>query len=281
MRVLVTGSGGQLAREVIKVSNTEGYDTTALERQSLDITDFSAVSKTISELKPDVVINCAAYNNVDGAEDDWESAFLVNGIGVKNLALACNANGSVLVHFSTDYVFDGDNKKPYTIADRPNPVSRYGKSKLLGEELLKNHAERYFLIRTSWVFGLGKFSFPKKVIEWASKNENLRIVDDQIASPSYTVDLAEALMKLIKTGNYGLYHMTNSGYCSRYEWAAFILKKINWQGRLEPAKSAEFNTPARRPEFSVLDNFPLAQTIGRLLPSWQDATERFLNEVTG
>lgn len=299
MKIFVAGSGGQLAGEVIKAARAGGCEVLAPEERAFDITDFSQVSKVISEAGPDVVINCAAYNDVDGAETDWQDAFLANGIGVRNLALACDKYNSTLVHFSSDYVFGGgarppatakignavsrpdkggsaEERRPYTIADRPEPVNRYGESKLLGEEFLRSHSARYFLIRTSWLFGEGKHSFPKKVLEWASKNKTLGIVDDQVSSPTYTRDLAGAVMKLISTENYGLYHMTNSGFCSRFEWAAFILQGMNWQGSLEPAKSAEFNTPAIRPEFSVLDNFPLLQTLGSLLPTWQDATERFL-----
>lgn len=279
MKILVSGPGGQLAREVIKAAHSHGYEVEAPAKDRFDITDFKAVFNVVSGLKPDIVINCAAFNDVDRAETEWRDALLVNGIGVKNLACACRKYGAALVHFSSDYVFGGRSSMPYTIADRPEPVNRYGQSKLLGEELLKNHLDRHYLIRTSWVFGQGKHSFPKKVLQWASKNETLRIVNDQISSPTYAVDLAEAVMKLIGTENFGLYHITNSGHCSRYEWVSFILEKVKWQGVLQPAKSKEFNTAAIRPGFSVLDNFPLAETLGSVLPSWQDATDRFLKEM--
>ncbi|MEQ9620302.1 MAG: dTDP-4-dehydrorhamnose reductase [Deltaproteobacteria bacterium] len=278
MKILVSGSGGQLAREIIKTAPSHGYEVEAPAKDAFNVTDFRAVFDVISDSRPDIVINCAAFNDVDRAEKNWEDAFMVNGIGVKNLACACRKYDAVLVHFSSDYVFCGDGRRPYTIADRPEPINRYGQSKLLGEELLKNHLDRHYLIRTSWVFGEGKYSFPKKVLQWASTNEMLRIVDDQISSPTYTVDLADAVMKLIRTENFGLYHMTNSGHCSRYEWVAFILEKTKWQGRLQPAKGEEFDTPARRPGFSVLDNFPIAETLGSFLPSWQDATDRFLRD---
>lgn len=274
MKILVAGAGGQLAREII----AQAEDVIAPDENDLDITDFSIVSDLVADIKPDIVINCAAYNNVDGAEENWQDAFLVNGIGVKHLALACSKNDAVLMHFSSDYVFDGASKKPYTIADLPNPVNTYGQSKLLGEELVREHADRYFLIRTSWVFGDGEFSFPLKLLEWASRKITLRIVDDQISSPTYTADLAGAALKLAETENYGLYHITNSGHASKYEWADFILRKKSWTGTLERAKSSEFDTPARRPGFSVLDNFPLRSAIGEVMPTWQDATERFLKK---
>lgn len=279
MKILVSGPGGQLAREVIKAAPHHGYEVEAPAKDVFDITDFRAVYDVVSVSKPDIVINCAAFNDVDGAEKYWKDAFMVNGIGVKNLACACRKYGAALVHFSSDYVFGGESRRPYTIADRTEPINRYGQSKLLGEELLKSHLDRHYLIRTSWVFGEGKHSFPKKVLQWASKNDTLRIVNDQISSPTYTVDLADAVMKLVRTENFGLYHMTNSDHCSRYKWVAYILEKIKWQGRLLPAKSEEFNTPARRPGFSALDNFPLAETLGSFLPSWQDATDRFLKDV--
>jgi dTDP-4-dehydrorhamnose reductase len=272
MKILVAGAGGQLARQIID----QAGDVTAPDKQELDITDFSVVSSVIADTKPDIVINCAAFNDVDGAEGNWQDAFLINGIGVKHLALACSKNNAVLMHFSSDYVFDGISGKPYTIADLPNPINTYGQSKLLGEELIKEHADRYFLIRTSWIFGVGEFSFPNKLLEWATRKVNLRIVDDQISSPTYTVDLARASLKLAETENYGLYHVTNSGHASKYEWADFILRKKSWTGTLNRAKSSEFDTPAKRPEFSVLDNFPLKSAIGEVMPTWQDATERFL-----
>jgi dTDP-4-dehydrorhamnose reductase len=279
MKILVTGARGQLAGEVTRAAGTRGHQVEALDRTGLDITDFARVSEAVSGARPDIVINCAAYNDVDGAEANWQDAYLVNGIGVRNLAHACRDNDCILAHFSSDYVFDGGSERPYTIVDSPNPLTMYGRSKLLGEELLMSHMDRYYLIRTSWVFGEGKHSFPRKVLEWASKKDTLRIVDDQTASPSSTVDLAGAVMELIETKNYGLYHMTNSGHCNRYEWASLILETANWQGRLEPAKSEEFGTPAKRPEYSVLDTFPLEQVIGSPLPTWQEATERLLRKL--
>jgi len=279
MKILISGPDGQLARQIIKIAPSHGYQVEAPDRNSFDITDFEAVRGVVSALKPDIVINCAAYNDVDGAETDWEHAFMVNGIGVKNLACACRKYGAALMHFSSDYVFSGDVSRPYTIADRPEPISRYGQSKLLGEELLTSHLDTHYLIRTSWVFGDGEYSFPKKVLRWAAKNEVLRIADDQISSPTYTVDLAEAVLRLIRTENFGLYHITNSGHCSRYEWVAFILENIKWQGRLESAKREDFKSPAKRPGFSALDNFPIAETLGSLPPSWQEATKRFLEDM--
>ncbi len=279
MKILVTGARGQLAQEIIVQAEALGNAVTPLSRTDLDISDFSAVSSAISTASPDVIINCAAFNDVDGAETDWEAAFLSNGVGVKNLATASERAGAVLLHFSSDYVFNGHTERPYTVADVPDPINSYGQSKLLGEENLAASATRYFLIRTSWVFGHGAHSFPLKLLQWASSKKELRIVDDQEASPTYCADLARAALKLIDTGRFGLYHATNSGQCSRYEWAAYILERSGWDGVLTPAKSSEFPLPAERPAYSVLDNFPLASTIGEEMPHWKDATDRFLKEM--
>ena len=278
MKFLITGAKGQLAAEIIRILKVRAAEFIAPEKSVLDITDAAKVSEVIGGYKPDVVINCAAYNAVDAAEEDWRKAFAINGAGVRNLANASQKAGAVLVHFGTDFVFDGTKTSPYTIIDRPNPLGKYGESKLLGEMYVRDLMQRFFLIRLSWVFGSGEFSFPTKVLQWSSKNRKLRIVDDQTASPSYTGHLAKAVMDLIAAEAFGLYHMTNSGHCSRYEWARFILEKSGWDGELEPAKSMEFDTPAKRPPFSVLEIFPLKETIGYELPSWQEATEEFLNK---
>jgi dTDP-4-dehydrorhamnose reductase len=276
MKYLVTGARGQLASEIIRLLEKRSSDCKAFDEFALDITSPSSVRSAMEGYGPDVVINCAAYNAVDDAEKDWRKAFMINGVGVRNLAVECARTNAVLVHFGTDFVFDGTKRTPYTIVDTPNPLSKYGESKLLGEIYVRDLADKFFLIRLSWVFGDGEFSFPTKVLQWASKNKKLRIVDDQVASPAYAGHLAGAIFSLIETGAFGFYHMTNTGYCSRYEWAKFILEKTGWHGEVEPAKSAEFATAAKRPAFSVLENFPLEETIGFTLPSWQEATEEFL-----
>jgi len=282
MKILITGSNGQLAREIIKESERRNITLDAFDHKSLDITNLKALREVIKSKRPDVVINCAAYNAVDKAEGDWQMAYLVNGIGPTNLAIACEENDTALVHYSTDYVFDGQQHSPYTIADNPNPLNMYGKSKLLGERSVQSLSKRYFLIRVSWVFGMGNdTNFAKKVIEWSSKNDVIKVVDDQISSPTYAVDLAKATLDLIDTGAYGLYHITSPQPCSRYEWAKYILELIGWKGRLIPVKSDEFKTPAIRPAYSFMDSFPIIHTIGYNLSEWKDATKRFIKEIAG
>lgn len=279
MRYLILGAEGQLGRAFRELLAAQGHEVTALGRAGADVTDFQALRAVFANLRPQVVVNCAAYNLVDRAEEEWQQAFLVNGIAVKNLAVLCRERGAVLVHYSTDYVFDGQKGAPYTIADRPRPLCRYGESKLLGEELLLAFGERFYLIRTSWVFGPGRDNFVTKVLQWAREREELRVVTDQVSSPTYTRDLAAATLALLETGQYGLYHLTNAGHCSRYEWARFILDRIGWRGKLVPARDADFNLPAKRPPFSALDNFPVPHLLGREMPPWQEATARFLNEL--
>lgn len=279
MRALVIGSGGQLGREFARKLSEDGTEHLALSRNELDIIDLPKVREVISKYKPNFVFNCAAYNAVDKAEDDWRRTFLVNGIGVKNLIIASEEVHSTLVHYSSDYVFDGIKDAPYTIADKPNPINSYGQSKLLGEDsIFQVGYPRYYLIRVSWVFGDGKNSFIRKLLGWMMSNRSLRIVEDQVSSPSYTEDLVKGTLELIKTESFGLYHMSNSGYCSRYEWAKFVVETVNWDGEIIPAKSSEFPNAARRPTYSVLDNFPIEETIGFLLPDWRLATERFLKK---
>jgi dTDP-4-dehydrorhamnose reductase len=280
-KILLTGANGQLGAEFVRLFSARDIPHLALGREQLDISDLKTVRDAVGQYRPGLIINCAAYNLVDAAEKDpaWKTAFSVNGIGVKNLALAAADAGSELVHFSTDYVFDGTKPSPYTIADPVNPVNMYGRSKLLGEESLRSSGcSRYYLVRTSWVFGFGKNSALLKILDLLERNDTVRMVSDQVSSPTYAEDLARAALDLAGTRNYGLYHITNGGACSRYEWAEFICRKVGLspEKKLGPALSSAFKGGARRPAFSAMDNFPLEETIGYLLPDWKDASERFL-----
>ena len=290
MRILITGANGQLGRALQNECDKRGVNyvpTDFLPEESqkqnsflthLDITSFRDVERFLLDHPCDAIINCAAYNEVDKAESDWETAFLINAFGPKNLAIIANELQIPLVHFSTDYVFDGKKGDPYNVWDKPNPLSKYGESKLYGEELVARFTKKYYLIRLSWVFGDGRTNFVKKVLEWSKIREELRIVDDQISSPSYTVDLANAILDLTATGEYGTYHLSNSGYCSRYEWADYILKQTGWKGELIPVQSGEFKTAAKRPSFSVLGSLQSYETIGYKLPEWQEATKLFIEK---
>lgn len=279
-KFLITGSNGQLATEFAKLFQRGGYNYHALTKEELNIADFSSTYDTLKRLKPDFIINCAAYNLVDKAEEDWQSAFLVNALGPNNLCFAASDLKSTLVHFSTDYVFNGQKGEPYTTSDSANPINTYGKSKLLGESLINslNYAKCY-IIRTSWVFGDGKNSFVTKLMEWMRTRPKLQIVDDQVSSPAYAEDLAFLTLRLLETENYGLYHLANSGYCARYEWADFIANQLGWRGTVEPVKSAAFDSPAKRPAFSALD-ISLSERILGEIPDWREATAKFLKSIS-
>jgi dTDP-4-dehydrorhamnose reductase len=279
MKILITGKDGQASLAFADLLDAKKENYVALGRKELDITNLKAVREAVVTHKPDAVFNGAAYNDVDKSETDWEQAFLVNGIGPRNLAIACEEAGIPLVTFSTDYVFDGTKGSPYTVADAPNPINAYGKSKLLGEHYVQSLCRKYILARVSWVFGVkGKAEscFPKKVLKWAETKTELRVVDDQVSSPTYAPDLAEAVYALLQERAWGLCHITNTGYCSRYEWAKTILHLAKWTGAILPAKSGEFSTPAKRPGFSVLETLPKSGIAE--LPYWEDATARFISD---
>ena len=282
MKILITGANGQLGQEFQKLFQKENIEYIPTDHKTLDITKLNQirefVRENIKDKKITHIINCAAYNLVDKAEEDWQTAYTVNGLGPKNLAIIANEIKAEIIHYSTDYVFSGKKQQPYTMYDTPDPINKYGESKVLGERFIQNIAEKYYLIRVSWVFGIGNNNFAKKVIQWSKNNKILRIVDDEISAPTYAVDLAYATYKIIIEKAYGLYHITNTK-ASRYEWAEYILKKMNWNGKLERASKDEFNLPAKRPEYSVLDNYGLKETIDYEMPTWQDATERFLKEL--
>jgi dTDP-4-dehydrorhamnose reductase len=278
VKILITGANGQLGKDFQKYLKEDNIEYIPTDTPDLDITRLKQLRQFTEENKNIThIINCAAYNAVDKAEEEWEKAYSINGLAVRNLALISNEINAELIHYSTDYVFSGDKGSKYTIYDTPNPINKYGESKALGEKELLLVKKRY-LIRVSWVFGTGNTNFAKKVINWSKNKDELRIVDDEISSPTYTRDLVKATMNLINLKAYGTYHITNSP-CSRYEWAEYILKKINWKGELKKTKKEEFDLPAKRPDYAVLDNFGYKEMTGEQMPDWKDATERFLEEL--
>ncbi len=277
MKILITGAKGQLGQAFQKKFEQLNIQYIAKDLKELDITKIDQLRNLVKNEKEIThIINCAAYNYVDKAEEEWEKAYQINGLGVRNLSIISNEINAELIHYSTDYVFSGK-KGEYTIYDTPDPINRYGESKALGEREV-TQAQKYYLIRTSWVFGIGKDNFAKKVINWSQNNKELKITTDEKSAPTYTEDLVEATLELIKQKVYGIYHITNSP-CTRYEWAEYILKKIGWQGTLKQAKRRDFNLPAKRPESSVLNNFGYTEITGKKMPDWKDATDRFLKEM--
>jgi len=278
LRVMVTGAAGMLGRQVVQENIRRGNEVCGLSRQEFDISNREQVTTIIKKVKPEIVFNCAAYTNVDGAEEEKEKAFLVNGLGPRYLALACREQQSVLVHISTDYIFDGRADQPYQIYDKPCPINIYGSSKLFGEASVREIGGKFFIVRTSWLFGKGGKNFVNTILNLAQEKEELKVVNDQRGSPTYTIDLARALVDLATSKVYGTYHITNTGETTWYEFAKKIISAAGLKTLVNPCKTADFPRPAPRPAYSVLDPFPLRQVLGRDLPTWEDAVERYVKQ---
>jgi len=277
MNILITGANGQLAGEFRRYFERAGtYRITALGKKELDISDFESVSSALSGHNPSVVINCAAYNLVDRAEDDRAAAFSVNAAGVKNLAALCRKNKALLIHYSTDYVFDGTKENYYTEADAAYPLNVYGESKLSGERLLAEENDNFLLFRVSWVFGQGTSSFFYKLSEWAKDRDVLKIVCNQVSVPTYTNDIVKYTIAACDKGLRGIYHLTNGGYASRYEVARYYIERLGLRRTVLPTDSNFFNERARRPYFSAMSNRKLSGALGLEIPEWTDAVDRFI-----
>jgi len=274
-KVLITGASGQLGKEFLKVLSSKGIDFVALERKDLDIANFEEVYKTLKEINPSIVINCSAYNQVDLAETEILQAFSTNAIGPYNLAITCREINAKLIHYSTDYVFDGIKKGLYTEEDSPNPLNQYARSKLLGEELVKQVLEDYLILRMSWVYGEDTQNFLYKLEEWAKKQEVLKVVVDEFSVPTSTKTIVEVTLKAIDAGLTGLYHLTNSGYASRYEWAKEYFKLKGMNKLIYPALQADFNLPAKRPKWSVMSNEKISKALGITIRDWKEELKSF------
>lgn len=279
MKILLTGSNGQLGYDFKKLFDCLKIEYIATDYQELDITNNESLERFFTENKDFThIINCAAYNDVDKAETD-EKVKLLNIIAPYKLAEFTKKIDAVYVTYSTDFVFDGDKREPYTEEDTPNPLSEYGKSKYEGEKSVLKTYDKSFVIRTSWVFGIANNNFNKQVINWSKSRDTLNIVDDQVSVPTYSRDLAEISWKLIQTGKYGLYHISNEGIASKYDQAKYVLEKIGWEGKLNRAKTVDFNLPAKRPEYSKLSSEKVEKLLGEKIPTWQSGIDRFLEEM--
>jgi dTDP-4-dehydrorhamnose reductase len=278
MRIIVVGSKGMFAQDLIPLLTKE-HETFGFDQDQVDVKDKERVFDLIGRIRPDLVVNCAAYNQVDQAETDRDAAFHVNGYGVQYLALACQEFRSVLCHFSTDYVFDGKSTQPYQPHDQPNPISVYGESKRAGEVFVQSILDRYYLIRTSSLYGKHGQNFVYTILRLAKDEKVLRVVDDQIMSPTWTVNLAEGVVKLIGSDNFGVYHLTDrtDGGISWFEFAKEILKVKGLTNKIEPATSEEYKRPARRPPYSVLDTTLFTQRSGYEPIPWQESLKRFMD----
>ncbi len=279
MKYLITGKNGQLAGAFIKRFTKQSVDFAAPDEAHLDITDGRAVDSVIASVKPDVIINCAAYNLVDKAETEPAAAFAVNAEGPKNLARAAARQKTVLVHFGSDYVFDGLKEKGlYTEEDATNPLNEYGRSKLAGERHVLEEQGRVLVLRLSWVFGAGIQNFIHKLMEWAKSSEYLKIACDEFSVPTYTETVVDVTLRALDQGLTGRYHLTNSGFCSRYEWARVILGSMGIRKFIRPVSMDSFNLPAKRPKFSAMSNHEIAGILHVDIPAWEEAVRLFLKE---
>ncbi len=279
MKILLTGSNGQLGHDFKKIFDKKNIEYIATDYKELDITSDEDLDKFFQENEGIThVINCAAYNDVDKAETD-KKVWLLNAEAPKRLAEFSKKIGAIFVTYTTDFVFDGEKNSPYMEDDKTNGISEYGKSKAQGEKDVLEAYDRSFVIRTSWVFGIANNNFNKQVINWSKSRNELNIVDDQVSVPTYSMDLAEFSWKLIQTEKFGLYHITNDGIASKYDQAKYVLEKIGWKGTLGRAKTADFNLPAKRPAYSKLDSSKVEKLLGEKIPTWQSGIDRFLEEM--
>jgi dTDP-4-dehydrorhamnose reductase len=276
MKVLIVGNRGMLGKELITVFSTV-HDTVGFDLPELDITQLESCLARMEEFHPDVVINAAAYTRVDDCETHEQEAFQANGFGPGNLAKAAAKAGSLLVHYSTDYIFDGRKKDAYVEEDAPNPQSVYGKSKLLGENLIRENCSNHLILRTAWLFGPHGANFIRTIVDIARSGKPLRVVNDQKGSPTYAKDLAEHTRIMIDAGCRSTYHLTNSGSCT---WHDLTVKALEWTGLgsipVAPVSTSEFPRPAPRPANSVLANAHLERDGIALMRSWQIAAREYV-----
>lgn len=273
MKIAVTGSNGMLGNDIKRVFTD--VKLIPFTENDFDITDLAKSVSVIKEAKPNYLIHTAAYTDVDGSETNTERAYLVNGIGTRNITIACEVINCPIVYISTDYVFDGTKKEPYNEWDSPNPVNKYGLSKLLGERFVLSLTNRFYVVRTSWLYGKNGKNFVDTIIKLITEKEEIDVVSDQIGSPTYTFDFALKLKELIGRG-YGMYHITNTSQCSWYEFAVEIVKLKGAKTRINPITSEKLNRPAKRPAFSVLGNTLLRLEGVEELRHWKSALQEYL-----
>ena len=279
MKVLVTGYNGQLGFDVIRELNSRSVECRGVDRDDFDITNRDETVGYICDYKPDTVVHCAAYTAVDRAEDDEENCRRVNVDGTKNIAIACEKIGAKMLYVSTDYVYGGAGDAPFEPSDMTDPKNVYGRTKLDGEKAVMKHLKKYFIVRTSWVFGINGSNFVKTMLRLGSERDELNVVCDQVGSPTYTPDLARLICDLIATERYGIYHGTNENYCSWAEFASEIMKLGGKNTRINPVRSEEYPVKAERPHNSRLSKKCLDDAGIKRLPTWQNALKRFIKEL--
>ena len=291
MKILITGSNGQLGNElqdIIKKGYSEigsisdelkNAEIIAVDIDKLNIINELQVKEFMIEHKPDVVINCAAYTNVDKCEEAKGIAYEINAYGPKNLAQACEVIGAKFVQVSTDYVFEGTGNIPFTENSELKPQSEYGVTKLSGETFTREYCSKHFIVRTAWLYGYVGNNFVYTMMKLGKEKDSLMVVDDQRGNPTHANDLAHHILKLIETENYGVYHCTGKGECSWYDFATEIMRLSNLECTINPCTTEEFPRPAKRPEYSSLDNKMLRETIGDDMREWKVALKEFINKA--
>lgn len=280
MKYLILGSEGQLAKEFENVFTDTGAEFVSPKESDLDITDGARLESVIQESKPNVIINCAAYNQVDQAEKEPEIAAKVNVASVQTIAELCKKHGAFLVHYSSDYVFDGKKGALYTEEDAPKPLNVYGGTKLKGEEAVKAILTDYLIFRVSWVFGpFGKQNFLHKFSQWLKENPVIKVSADETSVPTYTGDIVDVTIASLDKGLKGLYHAPNSGYASRYEFARYFANATEVDNLIIPVPMKEFKTDAKRPSFAAMSNARISKELDISIPSWQYGVDRYVEAV--
>ncbi|MFD2614061.1 dTDP-4-dehydrorhamnose reductase [Paenibacillus gansuensis] len=277
MKVLITGANGQLGRELVEYLSGNN-EVLGFGREELDITSLESVFEIVKNESPEVIVHCAAFTAVDDAEQYPDSAYLVNAVGARNVAMAAEQQGSKLIYISTDYVFNGQATNPYCEYDNTDPQGIYGKSKRAGEVNVQTQCRKHFIVRTSWAYGKYGNNFVKTMIRLSKEKENLKVVADQIGSPTCIEDLCEFLSELMKTEKYGIYHASNTGVCSWYEFAHAIFEEIAADISLQPCATSDFPRPAKRPAYSVMEHRMIRINGFKEFRHWRDALSAFLSQ---
>jgi dTDP-4-dehydrorhamnose reductase len=278
VRILVTGVNGQLGSDVAKRLAPE-HEVIRYDKEQMDLATPSSVGKILAQEEPDLIVHCGAYTMVDRAEEERDLCHQINAEATRAIAALAGENGARMIYVSTDYVFDGTKPEPYEIDDLTHPVNFYGQTKLEGELAVRELMKKYQIIRTSWVFGTNGSNFVKTMIKLGKERNILRVVSDQVGSPTYTVDLADLMVEMIGSSRYGTYHATNEGYCSWHRFATEIMQKKGLSARIEPIASEDYPTKALRPKNSRLSKRSLDEAGFKRLPTWQNALDRYLNET--
>jgi len=278
LKILITGGKGQLGTDL----NTQlslKHQIYSMGKEDIDITDLDKVIDLVRKIKPNLMINAAAYTNVDGCETETDVAYKINAVGAKNLAISALESDSKLLHISTDFVFDGKATSPYIEFDAPNPLSIYGKSKLAGEQCIKDICSKYYILRTSWLYGKNGTNFVKTMLRLAEERQYLNVVDDQIGTPTYTIDLVNMVETLIQTDAYGTYHASNDGQCSWNEFAKRIFQFAEKNDiSVLPIRTEELNRPASRPKYSVMRNYMMELQLNYRVRHWEEALREYFDK---